>query len=579
MSGPRRSALLVVVLVAALTNCSCGPAASTSRPAGIAVVDDRLVLEELDQLWSNTGQEAGGYRNSGLPVAPSVYETSWTLRLATLYGISVPRLSRARAVSWLDGVIVHPEAPADALPPLERVWLATHALVCLRERPSPTGLQSLLAQLRRGPQFSWQAGRPTTWSATQAAVEVMQMAGIQVPADIGSAVLSNLPAAFATVPSHSYARDQILIDEILPLWELADHLLDWSARHAFASELRDVVAWASTRAGSSDASLPFAASLLFQAREVAQANGIDFPTFPQPPFAKLTTADGYLSLSSDQPVPDPQLTYYGALFGLHLSSRLADSITMSAGPTGWGPKTGAISITTSFFAILVAHALGDHHHDASLRSFVRRGLEELARQPLPSNPLANDLTSLCVVLLLAHELELAIPRHLANDVSVLVNSPGNDRDPTKSLWLLRLADVSKVQQPSGPAAAVQAAALTLVPYSMKDVYWLEEASRLTRNPVLHRKAVQFARKLAFGVAYKFVPQSPISDLLSTAVAIMLVGVPSPPSESVMAPFTTENGAMMLPKDVINGNALSPQSLYLGYALMQRISNREGIFFS
>src|SRR5229473_840219 len=94
---PVRSAAIALAALL-MGSASCAPTApAVPAPTGSwPTAADALTLTQLERLWADIG-DGGGYRSTtNLAARPSLYLTSWTLRLVGWYRAPVPQLSRAQ---------------------------------------------------------------------------------------------------------------------------------------------------------------------------------------------------------------------------------------------------------------------------------------------------------------------------------------------------------------------------------------------------------------------------------------------------------------------------------------------------
>ncbi len=572
MVAPIRIAAIATIV---LMGVSCGPAISDSPAHG--AISDQVVLQELESLWSDTGDGGGGYRSTpNLAAPPSLYLTSWTLRIADRAGVTVPQLSHAEATTWLKVVVEHPDGPDDPLPPLERVWLAAEALRALHEQVPAGPVDRVLATLKAGGQYRYSAKESTSWAATQSAVDVMRIANLPVPDDVVRLVAASLPTV-SKPASVARLDTQAVIDSFLPLWQLADDLLPAAERAPGRDALKTVVTAQAVAATGPGASGPLWASVFVNLQAIAGANDIELP-IPQPDFLRLRTPDGFLTLSSSAPVADPQLTYDGMLLGAAPDPRLLEAIRRTAGPSGWRANLGPIEPQTTFLATLVSHALGDQAHDAILRVQTGRWLTELAGNFPDVTASVTQLRNTFFVLALARDLGVAIPETIGRSATALLTGAAQSKDLARETWLLRLGEAVNQRPPAEVVQSVRAPLLGLPLRTMEDVYALQVGAEVLHDRALEDRALQAARTLALGAGYGFRAGAPATDLRSTTFGIALVTASQDVRQQAIAPFSSPQGAWMFPPPNARGNVVSPLSIYLGYVLLGRVTNNAGIFF-
>lgn len=241
----RRVTTLVsaATIIAALTACT-GPAANPPVPAtadGSPAHGCDWVADSAERLWDPmlTG-EAGYGEPLNLATRPSLYWTSWSLRIAAELGERRPPLPDSRIRDYLASSFEKPSAEDEQVAPLMRVSLVAAALASLprgmtsREK---VRVESLVEGFRHGSAYAWSStGRPDP-AATMIAVAALRDAELPVPdlvvADVrrlaDHIILSNvsdeeittsgiprlvaLVLADNVVTSHERAGFRVLIDD------------------------------------------------------------------------------------------------------------------------------------------------------------------------------------------------------------------------------------------------------------------------------------------------------------------------------------------------------------------------------
>ncbi len=571
-----------IALAALLAGASCAPAA-TAVPAPASPepgAADALTLMQLERLWADTGEGGGGYRSTtNLVAAPSLYLTSWTLRLIARYHTAVPQLSQAETATWLRTILDQPDNPADALPPLQRAWLAGQALVALNEAVPTAPVARFLPTLRAGDRYRYGPQQSASWPATQTAVELMQMAGVSVPSEIADSVTAQLP--LVSDPARASRLDDLqVLETILPVWQLADLLLPDSSRAPFPRSLRPILTALTARAGAAGVSGPLAAALLINAQQISLANGIELPAGPPPASLALTTPDGFVSASAAKPMADPQLTYDAALLGMPADDRLLTTIRRTAGPLGWQANAGPVDPQTTFDATVVTHALGHHEHDGALRPLTLTWLGQLPSDSSATSTTASapQLRAAFFVLALARELGVPIPSSIAAWLRESMTAAANPGQLSRESWFLRMGEAAGVTPPDEVWSSVRQTLLHLDVRNMQDVYALQVGAEAGRDSTLKDRAVTGARQLALGAVYRFTPGSPSPDVRSTSLGIAIVGASPAARQQAIRPFSSAEGIWMFPTTQSGGNVLDPESIYLGYVVLGRTANAAGIFF-
>src|SRR2546428_1496936 len=569
-----------IALAALLASASCAPAATAVPAPAEPGAADALTLMQLERLWADTGDGGGGYRSTtNLVAAPSLYLTSWTLRLIARYHTAVPQLSQAETATWLRAALDQPDNPKDALPPLQRAWLAGQALVALNEAVPAAPVAQFLPTLRAGDRYRYGPQQSASWPATQTAVELMQMAGVSVPSEIADSVTAQLPVV--SDPARASRLDDLqVLETILPVWQLADLLLPDSSRAPFPRSLRPILTALTARAGAAGVSGPLAAALLINAQQISRANGITLPAGPPPASLALTTPDGFASASAAKPMADPQLTYDAALLGMPADGRLLATIRRTARPPGWQANAGPIDPQTTFDATVVTHALGHHEHDGALGSLTRIWLGQLPSDSSVTSTKASapQLRAAFFVLALARELGVPIPSSVAAWLRESMTAAANLGQLWRESWFLRMGEAAGVRPPDEVWSSVRQTLLHLDVRNMQDVYTLQVAAEAAGDGALKERAIRGARQLALGAAYRFTPGSPSPDVRSTSLGIAIVGASLNVRQEAIAPFSSAEGIWMFPANQRGGNVLDPESIYLGYVVLGRTANAAGIFF-
>jgi hypothetical protein len=358
-----------------------------------------------------------------------------------------------------------------------------------------------------------------------------------------------------------------------PLWHLADALLPSAARAQYGQQLRSILNEIRLQILTPGAGAPFSASVGSEALQIARANGISWQLDTATIFGDTVSGDGYLSLTSDGAFPDPQLTFEAAAFGMAPSTALIATIRRTAGVSGWRAMTGSADPATSFYALMVARAIGSSDHEGALRAQTSIWLGALAAVGGGANP--TSLRTTFFVLDLANSLHLQVPSEVAATLTSYLHTSAADATDDPAL-LIGISQLNHQPPPAAVRAALARAAGASKPASMGGALqdWL--LSSVTGDRQSQRNAVRIAEMLESNGRFRAVAASPLPDLLSTTVGIMITAALIPARLAALRPFQTATGTSLLPAQVSNGNLTSPLTLYLGYLALGRVKDPSGV---
>lgn len=543
-----------VLSVAVVVAVSCGPL-DLQRPTSIESTDSAAaVVSDLQRLWAQD-EVGGGFGRADLNMRPSLYATAWNLRLAKIYGVAVPNLDRERTAAWLRGVITRPTEPpgvaADGLPPLQRILLATQALVDMAVPSSQETVALAVAPFSVDGMYRYRAGDSPSWAATLAAVESLRLTGAQVPDGTRSVVHRALKSA--TTPT----SEQSILSTLLPLWQLADRLLAEAERRplvpALSQLLRKAVASVQSQAELSGSSVVVLALI----REVSVENGIAAGELGVA-FERLQTPGGYLSLQA-RALPDPQVTYYAAVLGMPMPQQFRQTLVLGAGSDGWRAGALAPDPEASFQVLAVLHAFHDEHFDPPLRIRTERWMSEVNEESLRSS--AGRRRALYITLV-AGELRLSYPESLRDAYRNTFGATGT-LETADLLMLFRGA--SQIGIPIPPAARRSAAEeLGRTPQrSMRDLFMRAALGRFLGDEGALAQAAIAAADFQIGPLYRFVRERPEVELRATCAGLWLR---HGDSAAAAERFWGRGGTWLLPPTVSTGNVITTDTIYLGFVL-------------
>lgn len=550
-------ALAIVVLVA------CGPLGN-ERPTA-AQRFDSATAREMERIWRQVAPDAGGYEGlEDLLTPPSLYATSWNLQIVAQYHIVVPNLSPDATAQWILDAVDSDATTRDLSSPLTRWNLAARALKAL-DRPIPeSDVSRALSMTRTGILFSPRPGEPASWPATLWAVELMDLIGVQVDLAITDAVAADLASATRN------ADDRSLLNVVIPIWRLADRLLPLETRAGLRDPLRAALFRAYERATSGAQPDAVSLGILFDIENIAAANGIALPPVPRDFIEGLRSPSGYLALGPGDPATEPQATFYAAKLGVPPTGQLIESVKNRAGKMGWRSAFADVDPSASFYGLQLMHALGKTHRDSALRALTRRWLDQVS-SATPSALNEQQLRGRFFVVALAKELGINVPVPLRATIEralrTELEAPTDDRAARRIVWLVRAAGMLDLPKPplSGPAAEW---VRTLSLKRMDEAYRAKIVADYFGSTALAAAANERIRSSkADGSTYVEEASAKWPDLSATCAGVTIAGGSR---LEALQPFESENGPLMQPAASPLTPWLSPQTVYLGLVLLERV---------
>ncbi len=558
----------VLSVVCALAGCGSGPVGDTHRPTPVIPFDSQRVLLELNQTWTVTGPGTGAFGNvHNLESTPSLFQTSWHLRVASALGTPLPNLSKSEAEAWIDDAISRP--PTGGFKKLEELSLAVAALRGLGV-PIPAPALTTIAQLRAGHLYALEAGHTPSWSATALAVLTLTDASAPIPLDLAAAVRGALPAATATRDPDGWAN------ELIPVWTIADIMLPASERAAqrsrLATSLHAMREWATAQPLGEQAMFVVA-----QVNDIARANSVDELT-PLSVLDPLISPAGYLVTGPGDPTPSMTNTYYALAMGYappgsHAREMLAGYLRWSAAPKGWREDIGEPEPTTSFYSWEVARALGETGPEAPLQSQVRKWLANNTKAKTWKELGRQD--HLYFLILLAGSVNVPVP----DQVVGLVRAELNGHEKLAPPDLLNLARQSLALNIEA-GAAVQAAWRSM--QAGQDLATLRGAQAAftielaLREPMPLTTLKSRLTALHPELLWHSGPGISTSDLLASATGGLVTGRSPALAAAVNTTFADQRGYWLLPTTVAQNN-VEPMTLYLGLWLNSANVDDGGVF--
>ncbi|HEY7934836.1 MAG TPA: hypothetical protein VID48_13530, partial [Solirubrobacteraceae bacterium] len=535
-----------------ITACLNNGGSATSRSS--VPVSSRL-LQEMGQLWTADSTVSGYGEVFNLEAEPSLYQTAWSIRLATKYHVAVPAIDTTKLSTWLQKLVDEGKG-VQGLPALETFRLACQALADLGQTPAKDAAASIASLRGPGGLYRFDAGQPESWGATEAAVDAMRAAGVSIPPDLTGMIRLHVRA---TTADPNLSPDDWL-QLLLPQWQLADELLPSTERDtlkaALIAELGRVI--------RSIASIPPEGVLVFVEAnlvQIATANGLPL-RFPADSFAPLETSDGMLIAIPQQNLqPDPKTTFYAGVAGRSEPDGLAQYLQRTAGPQGWRLDVTSPDPQSSFYAVSIVRALGGHVPTDALLTASRTWLHD----DLVAFEKSLD-SALLKQAYFALELSLALG----------VNPPGSSEPALQqvqpalaglkseaALWGALL--VSRSGLPASPAlveAAHQAALhLDTGGTSAVSLAWTVSHALGWQDAETSVQAMHSPWPL--GGVYAARAGIPTADIESTATGFEINGGTRQEMSAAARKFVDQAGYWLLPPTIRDGNVVDLQTLYLG----------------
>ncbi len=522
----------------------------------------------LDALWEDKYDGSGGYRTLQNAATPaSLYQTVWRLKLASAYNVSIPVVDREQVALRLAAVLEHPTV--EDVDELYAIWLSVAGLVSLGAPVPKAPVQAQLTDRQVGGMFGPSRGAPPDWASTAVAVETEKAAGIAVPSLVSLLAAREL----ARITSERVTLDGLL-NRLIPIWKVADALLDVrtraAQRDALAARLREGLALVDS-GGGVDALTLFVHS---ESRLIASENGIALRPFDTSRLETLRTRGGMLSIGPNA-AADPQATYYGFLLGLPRSDELVATLRDKATPGGWRADTGDPDARSTFFATAISHVLGRYDHDAAVREQTKAWLRELDVQSADPSALRTDLPEAIYVGFLADEVGIRRGIELVKNVRNLLNSGSlSGWDAIEVDRLLQLVDGPDAS--SIPAVASLSAAFSGDPSSTQELFARWRVARASGRDAQAATYAQAIGSRSHDGACVADRRSDLPDLRTTLMCRAAVGT-SPSGVGVADQFLDPRGIWMFPVASAAQNEINLETTYLGLTLAGLSSDPLGKF--
>ncbi len=317
-------------------------------------------LADLAAVWDPGRTGVGGYgRIQSFAQPASLYETSWSLRLAAALHVGIAPVHKSQVLPWLRAILADPEAasPAtDGLSPMTTQLLAVRALATLGEPIPSAQVGSDLARLQVGSGYRMAPGAPVSTAARYVASEIAALARVSLPTAVIDAIRSTWPTGLA-----ARTPDEI-IDQGVPGVGAALRLGLVSGLPAQTRVRAAVRRWqaAVLAAGSSGVGLGVLASL----RDMGAGVG-------------LHLTSGYLSLSPRGIDGEPHVTVNALAAGATLPAAAVGTLRIGALPQGWVLPPAQPSVAVTRRAVAVEGLCGTPvAHRGSLRTLVARWVHQ-----------------------------------------------------------------------------------------------------------------------------------------------------------------------------------------------------------
>ncbi|GEM_PF-5928079 len=557
-------------IVSAVIGCGSGPVGDTHRPTPTIPFDTQRVLLELNQTWIVTGPGAGAFGNvHNLESTPSLFETSWHLKVASAIGTPLPNISKPEAQAWIADAIGRP--PTDGFKKLQELNLAVAALRSLG-LGVPAPALAAIAQLRAGQFYALDAGRTPSWSATALAVLTLTDASAPIPSDLAAEVRQALPDAAAAHDPTGWT------DELIPVWTIADLLLPANERVAqhsrLAASLHAMHEWATAQLLGEQAMFVIA-----QVNAIARANSVDELT-PLSALAPLISPAGYLVTGPGDPTPNMTNTYYAlsmgyAPAGSHARELLAGYLQWSVGPKGWRQDVGEPEPTTSFYTWEVSRALGQTGPEAPLRSQVTAWLAADAKARTWNDLGRQDQAYF--LFLLARSLDVPVPAPLTDLVRAELGGPAAQLAPPDLLNLARESLALNIEAGAAVQEAWRSMEATQDLTTIRGAQFALTIQSALREPMPLTSLKSRLTALHPELLWHSGPGISTSDLFASATGGLVTGRSDALGAAVNTTFADNRGYWLLPTTIPQNNVVEPMTLYFGLWLTGAKVDDGGVF--
>ncbi len=502
----------------------------------------------VDESWVPTAPGKGGYAFVvNLAAPPSLYRTSWMLRIRQMLGLKPSGLDAGATAAWLESYIREPRQD-EGLPMLETIALATQALRALDAPATASEVASAIESLRSRGQYRWDAGEPSTLAATAVAVTTLHDADAAVPVSVVSAARTSL-SAFVT----SSVTLQSFADRIGPAWQVADIVLPDADRAPFRERLSRVLFDIAGQIGAQSALEGPGLALLEVVGDIGRANNVTLD-LPRPNVTGLIAPDGLVAAVASGP-SDPQTTWLAISLGWTPPMSGLESVKGGAGPYGW-TALGMPEPEATYYGLEAAAAVSAIDHRTEVAAQVAAWLQALGSERVLT---ADRWRETYFTIAAALDLGLTLPGGLSGIIgsSIATVSP----DDASALLAVHLARLLRIPAPSWAISA------TLdQPRTARAVLAAQVEGSAEANETMADKARQDMAALRLpGGTYRTSAEATTPDILATALGIRVFGDAKAPTGPDQA-FSSRDGFWLMPPTSAAGNALNLQTLYLGLFL-------------
>lgn len=306
---------------------------------------------ELASLWDPTADGNGGFGNTpSFAAQPSLYYTTWSLRLASEAKVKVLNLDKMAVAKEIIGMALDSNSSTqDAhIPLVERLSLTTKALQSLH-LAIPDSFLTMLSSLRMGSQYRSDPGaKSANWSATYLAVLTMAAAGRQIPDGVLEGARKALAGAkLANTPQAITSIGIPVLGTLSAVPGLLRRLAPDTAP-VLSTYMRVLL-----KEGGVSA---ITAANLTNVVDIAESTGLSAPSIPSAFLSPLLTPSGFYSVWEGGRFGNPQATFYAVRLGMPLTSGARSTLAFGHVKQGWLSSKSGVTINSTFQAALTAHA-------------------------------------------------------------------------------------------------------------------------------------------------------------------------------------------------------------------------------
>jgi hypothetical protein len=382
--------------------------------------------------------------------------------------------------------------------------------------------------------------------------------GIQIPSEVATKVDHELPGV--TDSPQPVAEG---LDHIIPVWQVADSSLDQGtrAREAKNLALRLEELVGATHQDVSPADLTVRAAV----KQIARDNGIAIE-IPAPSASPGALSDGLIATSSQPSLGDPHATWMAIELGWTVPDRGLETISSSAGPSGWMQKAPVPDPETTYFGVMLARSTGQAFDQKAVSAEESAWLDGIAQGGVKGGEGRRAYFIVSLAKSLGRPIPEGVVTALRNRASKL--SSGD----TDTLSFAAMAPL--IGLPIRPALApsyVSAATFGSVPEAY--AAWLWGQALGLNDTCARSKDYVGTRRLASGAFSSDASHEP--DLFSNAIARRL-GQLSAGGSEVSALFADDRGYWHYPA-ASPDNVMDLQGFYLAAYLAGRVDDPEGVF--